>query len=96
MWMPGIKSVPRKRTGTAFCPLPDPVHLLRIAVRRAACAEDRSQGHGSWAEVMAHGCADLLLERLVDPAELGARLDATPQAFPRTWNRQFHKVQELR
>ena len=27
---------------------------------------------------------------------LGARLDATPQAFPRTWNRQFHKVQELR
>jgi len=28
------------------------------------------------AEVMAHGCADLLLERLVDPAELGARLDA--------------------
>ena len=38
-----------------FAPLPDPVHLLRIAVRRAACAEDRGQGHGSWAEVMAHG-----------------------------------------
>jgi phosphoribosylaminoimidazolecarboxamide formyltransferase/IMP cyclohydrolase len=27
---------------------------------------------------------------------LGARLDPAPQAFPRTWNRQFHKVQELR
>ena len=38
-----------------FAPLPDPVHLLRIAVRLAACAEDRGQGHGSWAEVMAHG-----------------------------------------
>ena len=38
-----------------FAPLPDPVHLLRIAVKRAACAEGRGQGHGSWAEVMAHG-----------------------------------------
>ena len=27
---------------------------------------------------------------------LGARLGDAPAAFPRTWNRQFHKVQELR
>jgi len=27
---------------------------------------------------------------------LGARLGDSPEAFPRTWNRQFHKVQALR